>query len=68
MLNMDEEAIIAQGLENHNMCCPGAVAATAAACKKMGAVNAVEVDYATSFEKTASDSFVGYSGILYSKP
>ena len=65
MLKMDEQNIIAQGLDNKNMCCPGAAAATAAACKKMGAVNAVEVDYATSFEKTESDSFVGYSGILY---
>ncbi len=66
MLKMDETQIIAQGLDNKNMCCPGATAATAAACKKMGAVNAIEVDYATSFDKTASDSFVGYSGILYS--
>jgi len=66
MLKMDETQIIAQGLDNKNMCCPGAAAATAAACKKMGAANAIEVDYATSFDKTASDSFVGYSGILYS--
>jgi AmmeMemoRadiSam system protein B len=67
MLQMDDEKIIAQGLENKNMCCPGAAAATVAALKKMGAVNATEVDYATSYEKNASDSFVGYSGILYSK-
>ena len=36
---------------------PSAAAAAAAACKKMGAVNATELDYATSFEKSASDSF-----------
>ena len=68
MVKMDASAIIAQGLENKNMCCPGAAAAAVTACKKMGAVNAVEVDYATSFEKTASESFVGYSGILYALP
>ena len=63
---MDESKIIAQGLENKNMCCAGAVAASAAACKKLGAVKAVELDYATSFEKSASASFVGYAGVLYS--
>ncbi|WP_299977112.1 AmmeMemoRadiSam system protein B [Desulfobacula sp.] len=65
MMEMDESKIIAQGLENKNMCCAGAAAATAAACKKLGAVRAVELDYATSFEKSASASFVGYAGILY---
>ena len=65
MMGMDESHIIAQGLENNNMCCAGAAAALVAACKKMGAVKAVELDYATSFEKSASDSFVGYAGILY---
>ena len=62
---MDESKIIAQGLENKNMCCAGSVAAASAACKKLGAVMAVELDYATSFEKSASASFVGYAGILY---
>ena len=66
MMEMDESKIIAQGLENKNMCCAGAVAASAAACKKLGAVKAVELDYATSFEKSASASFVGYAGVLYS--
>ncbi|WP_457552999.1 AmmeMemoRadiSam system protein B [Desulfobacula sp.] len=65
MIEMDASDIIAQGLENKNMCCSGAAAATAAACKKYGAVKAVELDYATSFDKSASKSFVGYSGILY---
>lgn len=67
IMGMDEEKIIARAQENKNMCCPGAVAAAVAACKQMGAVKAVELDYATSFEKHASDSFVGYSGVLYSK-
>ncbi len=66
MIEMDESKIIAQGLENKNMCCAGAAAATAAACKKLGAIKAIELDYTTSFEKSASKSFVGYAGILYS--
>ncbi len=65
MESMDEDAILAQGLERHNMCCPGAVAAAVAAAKKMGAAKAVVLDYATSFETSRSDSFVGYSGLLY---
>jgi len=66
MIKMDESKIIAQGLENKNMCCAGAAAATASACKKLGAVKAIKLDYATSFEKSAAQSFVGYAGILYS--
>ena len=66
MMEMDESQIIAQGLENKNMCCAGSAAAASAACKKLGAVKAIELDYATSFEKSASESFVGYAGILYS--
>ena len=65
MMEMDETKIIAQGLDLKNMCCPGAAAATIAACKKLGAVRALELDYATSFEKSASASFVGYAGVLY---
>jgi AmmeMemoRadiSam system protein B len=65
MKTMDGKAIIAQGLDHHNMCCPGAVAATAAAAGKMGAVKARILDYATSFDKNPSDSFVGYTGLLY---
>lgn len=66
MKSLDEDSILAQGLENRNMCCPGAAAATAAAAKKMGAVRAAALDYATSFEKSRSESFVGYAGVLYS--
>ncbi|MCF8092469.1 MAG: AmmeMemoRadiSam system protein B [Desulfotignum sp.] len=65
MRSIDDKAIVAQGLSHHNMCCPGAAAATAAAAKKMGANRAHLIDYTTSFDKTRSDSFVGYTGLLY---
>ncbi len=67
MAAMDEEKIIAEGLSNHNMCCPGAVAATVAAARKLGADRAVAFDYATSYEKSAGASFVGYAGVLYAR-
>lgn len=65
MKAMEDKAILAQGLDHHNMCCPGAVAATAAAATKMGATKPRLLDYATSFDKNPSDSFVGYTGLLY---
>jgi AmmeMemoRadiSam system protein B len=65
MLAMDEENIISHGLNHKSMCCPGAAASVSAACKKLGAVKPVEFGYATSFEKTASTSFVGYAAVVY---
>jgi len=65
MKSMDDKAIVEQGLTHHNMCCPGAAAATAAAARKMGASRAHLLDYATSFDTNPSDSFVGYTGLLY---
>lgn len=67
MLRMDESGIIRCGLDNKSMCCPGAAAAAVAACRVLNAGQPLEVAYATSYEKSASDSFVGYSGILYEK-
>ena len=67
MKQMDTDKIIAQGLDHKNMCCPGAAAAAIAACKKKGAVKAIELDYATSFERSHSDSFVGYAGLVYGR-
>ncbi len=67
MTDMDVNRVLSQGGEHKNMCCPGAVAATLAACKKNGAVKAIELDYATSFERSGSDSFVGYSGLVYGR-
>lgn len=67
ILDMDESRIIAEGSKNHNLCCAGAVAAAVAGAKQMGAVRAVKLDYATSYEKNPGDSFVGYCGILFEK-
>lgn len=67
MTRMDVSEIIAQGLANKNMCCPGAAAAAVSACKSLGAAKGVCLDYATSYEQSRSASFVGYCGVVYSK-
>jgi hypothetical protein len=67
MVSMDADAIVAQGLKNHNLCCAGAAAAAATASKAMGAARGIQLDYTTSYEKNPGDSFVGYSGILFEK-
>lgn len=67
MSDMDVSGIISQGLKDKSMCCPGAAAATAAACKKMGAVKGACLDYATSYELSKADSFVGYCGMVFSR-
>lgn len=67
MVAMDGDAILSQGLRNHNLCCPGAAAASVNAALAMGASSAIVVDYTTSYEKSPGESFVGYSGILFER-
>jgi AmmeMemoRadiSam system protein B len=64
VLNLDPEAIIQEGLTRQNACCAGAVGAAVAAAKQMGMDSAREVSYATSYDISPSDSFVGYAGIV----
>lgn len=65
MLAMAPERIINQGLQHQNACCAGAVAAAVAAAAEMGATRARELAYASSYEKSPGDSFVGYVGVLF---
>ena len=65
MVKMDVDAVVSQGLKNHNLCCPGAVAAAIAASRAMGADKGIMLDYTTSHEKSPGDSFVGYSGVVF---
>lgn len=65
MLSMDSDEILSQGRQRRNMCCAGAVAATVAAAKKLGAVKGLALEYATSFDKSPGTSFVGYAGVLF---
>ena len=65
MIRMDPETVIREGLANDNACCCGAAAAAITAGKALGARQADELVYATSYDKSPGDSFVGYVGMLF---
>ena len=65
MLRMDPHGVMYEAHNNDNACCSGAAAAAIAAGKAMGARQAEEMAYATSYDKSPGDSFVGYVGILF---
>jgi MEMO1 family protein len=65
MLGMEPEAILQEALTSQNACCAGAAATALAAGKQLGAKNAQAIAYATSYDKSPGDSFVGYVGILF---
>ena len=65
MLAMDPERVIQEALSHQNACCAGAAAAAIAAGKQMGATQAQTIAYATSYDKSPGDSFVGYVGIVF---
>ena len=64
MLAMDPEAVIQEGLTRQNACCAGAAATAIEAARNLGASQADEIAYATSYDKSPGDSFVGYVGIV----
>lgn len=65
MLAMDPMKIMAEGIENQNACCSGAAAAAVAAVQQMGATVSKKVCYASSYDKSPGDSFVGYVGVAF---
>lgn len=62
---MDPAAVIRQGLTNQNACCAGAAAAAIAAGRRMGARRAEKLVYASSYDKSPGESFVGYVGAVF---
>ncbi len=65
LIAMDADQIIKTSTLNHNMCCSGAAAATVTICKELGLTQGVKVEYASSYNRSPGDSFVGYTGILF---
>ncbi len=65
MLTMDPEAVIREAMAHQNACCSGAAATAIAAAKQLGAKHAESIAYATSYDKSPGDSFVGYTGIVF---
>jgi AmmeMemoRadiSam system protein B len=65
MLEMDAERVLMEARENRNACCAGAAAAALSAARRLGAAEARTVAYATSYDKSPGDSFVGYVGLVF---
>ncbi len=64
MLALEPETVISEALVSQNACCAGAVATAIEAAKNLGANQADEIAYTTSYDKSPGDSFVGYVGIV----
>lgn len=65
MLEMNPEKVIEEALLNENACCSGAAATAISTAKELGATSAKLITYSTSYDKSPSDSFVGYAGIVF---
>jgi hypothetical protein len=65
MLDLDAERVIAEASASQSACCPGAAAAAIAAGRHLGATAAESVGYATSYERSPAESFVGYVGVVF---
>jgi AmmeMemoRadiSam system protein B len=65
IVEMAPEKVISEALTSHNACCAGAVSTAIAAAKGMGATRAEPIVYATSYDKSPGDSFVGYVGVVF---
>jgi AmmeMemoRadiSam system protein B len=64
MLGLESEKVIAEARASQNACCAGAAATAIETAKHLGANSADELAYATSYDKSPGDSFVGYVGIV----
>ncbi len=64
MLALEPERVITEALASQNACCAGAAATAIEAARTLGANRADEIAYATSYDKSPGDSFVGYVGIV----
>jgi AmmeMemoRadiSam system protein B len=65
MLAMDPDRVIKEAMACQNACCSGAAATAIAAAKALGAEQAETIAYATSYDKSPGDNFVGYVGIVF---
>jgi len=64
MLALEPEDVIVEALASQNACCAGAAATAIETAKQLGADQADEIAYATSYDKSPGESFVGYVGIV----
>jgi AmmeMemoRadiSam system protein B len=65
MLAMNPAGVIAEAMKNQSACCSGAVASAISAGKVLGSSQAKQIAYASSYDKSPGDSFVGYVGVVF---
>ncbi len=65
MINMDSSGVIDDADKHKSACSSGAAAAAIRFAELEGVQKGNVIDYATSYDITPSDSFVGYTGICY---
>lgn len=65
VLKLNAMAAVNAANQDQSSCSAGAPAAAIAAAQKMGATKALLVDYYTSYDVMAGDSFVGYGGVVW---
>jgi len=68
MLALEAEEIVPEAAEHHNACGAGAVAATMAAVRRLGATKGVLLAHTTSYDVMPSrltDDSVGYAGVVF---
>jgi hypothetical protein len=65
MLALDPQRVMAEAGGRQNACCPGAAAAAIQAGRSLGATKAETLRYATSYDRSPGESFVGYVGVVF---
>jgi AmmeMemoRadiSam system protein B len=72
MTRMDAEGIVPEAHARHNACGAGAVAATIAAARELGATRGYLVNYTTSYDvmrekmgRSDTEAAVGYAGVVF---
>jgi MEMO1 family protein len=67
MKGMDAKGVIEESSENRNACCSGAAAAAISGARELGALHGRALIYKTSYDVRPDNSFVGYTGILFTR-
>jgi len=66
---LDANGVIVESAAHHNACGPGAIAATIAACRELGATTAHLLEYTHSYDimrqNDPDDTTVGYASIVF---
>ncbi|MFH2007387.1 MAG: AmmeMemoRadiSam system protein B [bacterium] len=65
MQRLAADTLLAEALDKHFCCCPGATAATLAAARELGATQGHVLSTLTSYDVRPGSSFVGYASVVF---